>query len=88
MIVKRFLTTAIRGVGRQLGLEIRRSKSVMGNMEAFLNHLRELGFKPGRVLDVGANKTEWSRLARTLFPESDWLEASRRAIRPSGCAGS
>ena len=73
MIVKRFLTRAIRGVGRQLGLEIRRSKSVMGNMEAFLRHLRELGFKPGHVLDVGANKTEWSRLARTLFPEAKFI---------------
>ena len=73
MIVKRLLTKTIREVGRQLGLEIRRSKSVMGNMEAFLIHLRGLGFKPNRVLDVGANKTEWSQLARTLFPEAKFI---------------
>ena len=73
MVVKRLLTRAIRGVGRQVGLEIRRSKSVMGNMEAFLRHLRELGFMPRHVLDVGANKTEWSRLARTLFPEAKFI---------------
>jgi FkbM family methyltransferase len=45
----------------------------MGNMEAFLRHLRALGFKPSCVLDVGANKTEWSRLARTLFPQAKFV---------------
>lgn len=73
MLAKQFLTKVIQGAGRQLGLEIRRSKSVMGNMEAFLRHLRECGFKPSRVLDVGANKTEWSQLARTLFPEAKFI---------------
>lgn len=39
-------------------------------MESFLRHVRGLGFVPSSILDVGACKTEWSRLARRFFPHA------------------
>jgi FkbM family methyltransferase len=42
-------------------------------MEAFLGHLRAVGFKPSCVLDVGANRADWSRLARKYFPGAKYI---------------
>jgi len=67
---RKFLTRAIQRTGRRLGMEIRRSANTIGNMEAFLRHVRRLGFVPTGILDVGACKTDWSRLARRYFPHA------------------
>ena len=71
--MKYFLANTIKGMGRQVGLEISRMKSTIGVMEAFLGQLRDVGFQPSCVLDVGANKTEWSRLAKTYFPKARYI---------------
>jgi FkbM family methyltransferase len=72
-VYKQFLNRTLKRIGREFGLEIRRLKSSIGIMEGFLRHLRAVGFKPSSVLDVGANKAEWSRLARKFFPEAKYI---------------
>ena len=42
-------------------------------MDALLGHLRSVGFVPTTVLDVGANRADWSRLARTYFPQAKFI---------------
>jgi FkbM family methyltransferase len=55
-------------------------------MDHALWHLREKGFRPGAVLDVGAAKGHWSRRAAALWPEAafylfDPLTESELALR-------
>jgi FkbM family methyltransferase len=55
-------------------------------MDHALLHLREKGFRPGAVLDVGAAKGHWSRRAAALWPEAafylfDPLTESEPALR-------
>ena len=48
--------------------------SVMGpgaSMQALLEHLRSRKFAPKAILDVGANRGKWSRVAKRVFPEAD-----------------
>ena len=72
-MIKNFLNNTLKQLGRGFGLEIRRLKSSIGVTEGFLQHLRAVGFKPASVLDVGANNTEWSRLAKKFFPEAKFI---------------
>ena len=37
-----------------------------------LQHIKNLGFYPENVLDVGANKADWSRSCRTFFPRAHY----------------
>jgi FkbM family methyltransferase len=43
-----------------------------GDMANCLGDLQALGFRPKAILDVGANCGEWSRLAKSVFPEADF----------------
>jgi FkbM family methyltransferase len=73
VLQKQLVTRTIKSVGRGLGLDIHRSKKTIGDMESFLAHLRGVGFLPAAVLDVGANRADWSRLARTYFPQAKFI---------------
>ena len=37
-----------------------------------LREIKNLGFNPNNILDVGANKTEWTRECERVFPESQY----------------
>ena len=39
-------------------------------MEGLLKNIRQNGFRPGAIIDVGAFVGDWSRLAAGIFPES------------------
>lgn len=45
----------------------------LSSMEEFLRFLRERGFAPACVLDVGANETWWAKLATGIFPEARFV---------------
>lgn len=45
----------------------------LDSMEGFLRFLRERGFRPTCVLDVGANETWWAKLAAGIFPEARFV---------------
>lgn len=43
----------------------------VGNMQFFLEDIRDRGFTPTAILDVGANNTSWSKIAKEVFPQAD-----------------
>jgi FkbM family methyltransferase len=59
--------TAGRTVNR-LGYDIVSFKKT--NLATFFSSVAARGFKPTHVLDVGANKGNWSRTVRAVFPEA------------------
>jgi len=72
----------LRKALRSLGLEIRRVQSYaerspagserrpIGNIEMFLKDIRARGFQPRGILDIGANRGNWSTMAAAIFPEA------------------
>lgn len=61
------------------GLEVRRlsrpaSASTegrpVGNVRSFLEDVRTRGFKPTGILDVGANRGDWTRMALSIYPSA------------------
>lgn len=48
------------------------SKDRIGRMDFLLEDLKRRGLKCNSILDVGANTTSWSRLAKNIFPESSF----------------
>lgn len=46
-------------------------KLQVGNLWQFLTSITHRGFKCSNVLDVGANKGEWSTLVKKIFPDAN-----------------
>lgn len=40
----------------------------MPSMEGLLLNVRQNGFTPAGIVDIGANRGDWSRMARSVFP--------------------
>ncbi len=62
----------------RLGIDVQRVQSYaqtrpIGVMGSFLEDLRERGLRCNVVLDVGANRGDWTRLARTVFPDARFV---------------
>jgi len=64
--MKRF----IRKILEKRGYEIRQIETVTGRMDVSLRHLKAQGLTCQNILDVGANRTKWSRLAQSIFQEA------------------
>ncbi len=47
-----------------------RRKLPKANLCACLTHIAALGLQPRHIIDVGANKGNWSRVARRVFPDA------------------
>lgn len=49
------------------------------SVEGALSYLKEWGFRPGLVIDVGAFRGEWTRMVKGIFPDTSVLmvEAQR-----------
>jgi FkbM family methyltransferase len=45
----------------------------IGDMPCFLQDIAVRGFKPDAILDVGANRGDWSRMAAAAFPNAALL---------------
>ena len=67
----------LRSLLRAFGIDVRRYRSEgvpgsdarrVGDIESFLQDLRSRGFTPRGILDVGANRGDWTRLALRVFP--------------------
>jgi len=54
------------------------------DMRPFLEYCRWLGFRPQSIVDVGANRGEWSRMAADVFPDAEFLlvEPQREMAEP------
>ena len=53
-------------------------------MPCFLQDAAARGFKPRSILDVGANRGDWSRMAAAVFPEAAFLliEPQQEMVAP------
>jgi FkbM family methyltransferase len=74
------LRRGVRRAGWQVGLDVRVHEKAAGgahrplaDMELFLQDVRARGFVPNCILDIGANRGDWSRLAGTVFPDAKFL---------------
>ncbi len=61
-----------------LGIDVKRVGSFaqtggIGVMSTFLADLHTRGLRPNVVLDVGANRGDWTRLARSVFPDARFV---------------
>jgi FkbM family methyltransferase len=53
-----------------LGTETEKFRAGVPSLPGLLEHLRENGFSPSSILDIGANAGEWSRVAASIFTDS------------------
>jgi FkbM family methyltransferase len=53
-----------------LGLRLIRLRNAPGSLDSFFFFLKERGFAPKHVVDVGANHGDWTRAALKYFPEA------------------
>lgn len=77
------MKTLIKKLIRSTGFEIRRSvqekpipgrsNRPIGQIDLFLEDLRAREFRPNLILDIGANKGAWTRMAKTIFPQAAFL---------------
>ena len=78
-MMKQFTKEAIRRAAALFGCEIHRMRTNestphgIDSMEQFLSFLSGLGFRPRCILDVGANRTDWSALAARVFPDARFV---------------
>lgn len=75
--LKRLADSALARVGLRVVRHDRRLSAAQrlpfGDTRAFLEGLAARGFAPASVLDVGAHRGEWSRMARAVFPGASFL---------------
>ncbi len=73
----------VKQIFRSIGYEIVPIPSIDGiagsdrrpicNFKVFLEDIRARGFSPKLVLDVGANRGDWTRMAKDVFPEAGFF---------------
>lgn len=72
----------LKKIVRQLGYDLKKSqqavpviasnKRPVGSMLFLLEDLKQRGLDCKTILDVGANRTKWSRTAQKVYPEADF----------------
>jgi FkbM family methyltransferase len=69
--MKYAVKAAIKSGLDALGIEIRRNRGGgIGRIVDFLENIRTRGFVPRGIIDVGANRGDWTCLALSIFPEA------------------
>lgn len=76
--VKRILKSAFRSIGLDVSLIPERSVHggagrPIGNVRMFLEDVQARGFSPQGIIDVGANRGDWTRMAKSVFPKAPVL---------------
>jgi FkbM family methyltransferase len=76
--MKQLLQAALRKVGFKLSRIPKQSTSSesypgkagrpIANMRMFLEDVQARGFNPQGIIDVGANRGDWTRMAKSVFP--------------------
>lgn len=79
-MIARSLIKCIQSVMRRFGYELNKLpnrlppiRRPVGNMTCFLEDVAARGFEPHFILDVGANKGDWSRMAAAVYPNTSFL---------------
>ncbi len=67
----------LQGAANRLGYRVVRADRAAGvaeqwthGLDTFLESLKSLGFRPQHIVDVGANRGNWTRRALSFFPEA------------------
>jgi FkbM family methyltransferase len=79
-MASRALVNLVQSVLRRFGYRLNKLprqlpaiRRPLGDMPCFLEDIAARGFHPGTILDVGANKADWSRIAVEFFPDASYL---------------
>jgi len=72
----------IKQIINSLGYELRKvqttatshglDKSPIGRMDCFLEDIKKRGLNCITIMDVGANRTNWSRMAKRIYPDANF----------------
>lgn len=71
------MKAALQSLFRLMGIDVRRtpvpaapgsSRRPIGQIGSFLEDIKARGFSPRGIVDVGANRGNWTRMARAVFP--------------------
>jgi FkbM family methyltransferase len=66
----RGVPSSVENSGGDLGTEAAKFRAGVPSLPGLLEHLRDNGFLPSAILDIGANAGEWSRVAASIFTSS------------------
>jgi|688.fasta_scaffold67064_1 FkbM family methyltransferase len=73
--MKNFIKHLFRSIGYELvpyGVAGSNRRPIC-NLKAFLQDIRARSFRPKLILDVGANRGDWTRMTKDIFPEARFL---------------
>jgi FkbM family methyltransferase len=77
--LKNKIKSLIEPLANIFGFERKHKKLILGKItnkdELILNFfeiLKDIGFKPRHIIDVGANKGDWTRTVLKVFPDSNY----------------
>ena len=62
--------TSVENAGGDVSTETEKFRAGVPSLPGLLEHLRDNGFLPSAILDIGANAGEWSRVAASIFTTS------------------
>src|SRR6516165_10461379 len=69
--MKYAIKSAIKSGLSAFGIEVYRNRGAgIGTMAGFLADIRARGFTPRGIIDVGANRGDWTRVALSIFPDA------------------
>ena len=72
--MKDAIKSAIKSGLSAFGIEIYRNRGAgIGTMAGFLGDIRTRGFTPRGIIDVGANRGDWTRVALSIFPDASLI---------------
>lgn len=63
----------IQKIAQSMGYHILSKQSIAGDMTLCLEGLKKRGLQVNTILDIGANKAEWSGLAAGIFPHAQFF---------------
>jgi FkbM family methyltransferase len=67
------LKDIIQGIAHKYGYHVQSKNGISGDMELFLKGIKVRGFNPNGIINVGANKGDWSEMASTIYPQSSFF---------------
>ena len=70
-LIKRFVHFGLAKLGYRV-VEIEKVPGESGPLGLFFSMVRARGFSPKHIIDVGANKGNWTRLAIHFFPDAEY----------------
>lgn len=71
-MIAKGLKSIIQKLAQNMGYHILSKQSIAGDMTLCLQGIKDRGLRVNTILDIGANKAEWSELAATIYPNAQF----------------